>query len=99
MVMQRTLGTKWGHAMLGLLCVVAACRGVCDTVSVVDVSHMIQYDLQGVPFSCRRAALNHHTSSLLVFSNSSQASDLSRSVIIVPVTRSTNAILKDLSFY
>ncbi|MCO5576861.1 hypothetical protein L7F22_030681 [Adiantum nelumboides] len=96
MVMQRVLGMEWGHALLGLLCMVAVCVEMCDAAAVVDVYRMIQYDLQGVPFGSRRAALNHHASSLLLYSNANHSSDLSRSVIIVPIARASFSIFNDL---
>ncbi|MCO5596010.1 hypothetical protein L7F22_050063 [Adiantum nelumboides] len=96
MAMQRALGMEWGHALLGLLCIVAVCVEMCDAAAVVDVYRMIQYDLQGVPFGSRRAALNHHASSLLLYSNANHSSDLSRSVIIVPIARASFSIFNDL---
>eukprot|EP00250_Pteridium_aquilinum_P002233 c12426_g1_i1 orf=127-1821(+) len=96
MAMQRVLSMECVYALVGVLCLVAACVEMCDAVAVVDVYRMIQYDLQGVPLGSRRAALNHHASSLLLFSNSNHSSDLSRSVLIVPISRASISALRDL---
>lgn len=82
------------HALLALLCLFAACVEICDAVAVVDVYRMIQYDLNGIPFGSRRAALNHHASSLLFSHN--QGADLSRTVLIVPIARVNISVLNDL---
>ncbi|KAG6433113.1 hypothetical protein SASPL_104720 [Salvia splendens] len=67
-----------------LLIIVMTCVELCDAVAVVDVYRLVQYDLAGVPFGSRLAALNHHAASSL-FSSSSAASDLSRTVLILPL--------------
>lgn len=68
--------------LLAFLCLFAACIEICDAAAVVDAYRMIQYDLKGIPFGSRRAGLNHHAGSMLF---THQATDLSRTVIIVPI--------------
>lgn len=64
-----------------------ACVELCDAVTVVDVYRLVQYDLAGVPFGSRLAALNHHAGSSLLSSSAAAgaAADLSRTVLILPV--------------
>lgn len=62
---------------------------VADAAAVVEVYRMIQYDLRGMPLGSRRAALNHHASSSL----SRPGSDLSRTVVILPITKLNTTIL------
>ncbi|KAK4441308.1 Nicalin-1 [Sesamum alatum] len=71
-------------SVITLLIIVTACVELCDAVTVVDVYRLVQYDLGGVPFGSRLAALNHHAASSL-FSSSGAAADLSRTVLILPV--------------
>ncbi|KAF3778862.1 Nicalin-1 [Nymphaea thermarum] len=61
--------------------VLLACVELGDAAAVVDVYRLIQYDLSGVPFGSRRAALNHHAGSSL----DASGVDLSRTVVIVPI--------------
>ncbi|KAL3828592.1 hypothetical protein ACJIZ3_017394 [Penstemon smallii] len=72
-------------SILTVLIIVMACVELCDAVTVVDVYRLVQYDLGGVPFGSRLAALNHHAGSSSFFSSSSAAADLSRTVLILPV--------------
>ncbi|KAK4440585.1 Nicalin-1 [Sesamum alatum] len=71
-------------SVIALLIIVMACVELCDAVTVVDVYRLVQYDLAGMPFGSRLAALNHHAGSSL-FSSSAAATDLSRTVLILPV--------------
>ncbi|KAL0460805.1 UNVERIFIED_CONTAM: Nicalin-1 [Sesamum latifolium] len=71
-------------SVITLLIVVMVCVELCDAVTVVDVYRLVQYDVGGVPFGSRLAALNHHAGSSL-FSSSGAAADLSRTVLILPV--------------
>ncbi|KAL3850279.1 hypothetical protein ACJIZ3_012161 [Penstemon smallii] len=70
-------------SVVALLIIVMACVELCDAVTVVDVYRLVQYDIGGVPFGSRLAALNHHAGSS--FLSSSPAADLSRTVLILPV--------------
>ncbi|XP_047938910.1 nicalin-1-like [Salvia hispanica] len=72
---------------IALLIIVMACAELCDAIAVVDVYRLVQYDLAGVPFGSRLAALNHHAASSLFSSSAAAgaAADLSRTVLILPV--------------
>ncbi|KAG8371150.1 hypothetical protein BUALT_Bualt13G0056800 [Buddleja alternifolia] len=73
-------------SVITLLIIVMACVELCDAVTVVDVYRLVQYDLAGVPFGSRLAALNHHAgSSLFSSAGAGAAADLSRTVLILPV--------------
>lgn len=74
-------------SMITLLIIVMACVELCDAATVVDVYRLVQYDLAGVPFGSRLAALNHHAASSLFSSSAAAAAaaDLSRTVLILPV--------------
>ncbi|KAH6755334.1 M28 Zn-peptidase nicastrin [Perilla frutescens var. hirtella] len=74
-------------SLIALLILVTACVELCDAVTVVDVYRLVQYDLAGVPFGSRLAALNHHAASSLFSSSAAAgaAADLSRTVLILPV--------------
>ncbi|KAL0389970.1 UNVERIFIED_CONTAM: Nicalin [Sesamum calycinum] len=74
-------------SVIALLIIVMACVELCDAVTVVDVYRLVQYDLAGVPFGSRLAALNHHAGSSLFSSSaaSGAVTDLSRTVLILPV--------------
>jgi hypothetical protein len=69
------------YSMIALVFVLVACVELCDAATVVDVYRLIQYDISGVPFGSRLAALNHHAGSL----HSAPGADLSRTVLIIPV--------------
>ncbi|KAL3682790.1 hypothetical protein R1sor_000812 [Riccia sorocarpa] len=80
------------RAVAALLVVVAvAYIEICDAAAVVDVYRMIQYDFQGTPFGSRRAAVNHHATSGL----SVTGSDLSRTVVILPVDKANVTLLNE----
>ncbi|KAL8496322.1 hypothetical protein ACS0TY_020149 [Phlomoides rotata] len=84
-------------SVITLLIIVMACVELCDAVTVVDVYRLVQYDLAGVPFGSRLAALNHHAGSSL-FSSSSAAGaavDLSRTVLILPVRELNLTFIKE----
>lgn len=72
-------------SVIALLVMVVACAELCDAVTVVDVYRLVQYDIGGVPLGSRLAALNHHAGSSLFASSAGTASDLSRTVLILPV--------------
>ncbi|GFP92272.1 nicalin [Phtheirospermum japonicum] len=75
-------------SLVTLLIIVMTCVELCDAVTVVDVYRLVQYDLAGVPFGSRLAALNHHAGSSLFSSSvaaAGAAADLSRTVLILPV--------------
>ncbi|KAK4409097.1 Nicalin-1 [Sesamum angolense] len=74
-------------SVIALLIIVMACVELCDAVTVVDVYRLVQYDLAGVPFGSRLAALNHHAGSSLFSSSGAggAVADLSRTVLILPV--------------
>ncbi|KAL2507426.1 Nicalin [Forsythia ovata] len=69
-------------SVITLLIIVMTCVELCDAVTVVDVYRLVQYDVGGMPFGSRLAALNHHAGSAVL---SSGAADLSRTVLILPV--------------
>ncbi|KAL6320249.1 hypothetical protein AAG906_005324 [Vitis piasezkii] len=51
------------YSVITILFVFVACVELCDAVTVVDVYHLIQYDLIGVHFGSRLPNLNHHATS------------------------------------
>lgn len=71
------------YPIIGLLIVLIACVEFSDAVTAVDVYRLVQYDIAGVPFGSRLATLNHHAGSS--FFGSGSSSDLSRTVLILPV--------------
>ncbi|CAA0824315.1 Unknown protein [Striga hermonthica] len=78
-----------------LLIIVMACAELCDAVTVVDVYRLVQYDLAGMPFGSRFAALNHHAGSSLYSSSAGAAADLSRTVLILPVRELNLTSIRD----
>lgn len=81
-------------SVITLLIIVMACVELCDAVTVVDVYRLVQYDLGGVPFGSRLAALNHHAGSSLF--SSSEVADLSRTVLILPVRELNLTLIRGL---
>ncbi|KAL4182992.1 hypothetical protein AMTRI_Chr11g152960 [Amborella trichopoda] len=79
------------YSVLALVFVLMACVELCDASAVMDVYRLIQYDLSGSPFGSRRASLNHHAGSALF----SPGTDLSRTVIMVPVRELNITLLRD----
>ncbi|KAL9247327.1 hypothetical protein vseg_020769 [Gypsophila vaccaria] len=77
--------------MAAMLCIVVACVELGDAATAVDVYRLIQYDLAGVPFGSRFAAVNHHAGSSL----SAVAGDLSRTVVILPLRRLNLSSVQD----
>ncbi|KAJ8750234.1 hypothetical protein K2173_014149 [Erythroxylum novogranatense] len=69
------------YSIIPLVFILVACVELCDAATVVDVYRLIQYDISGVPFGSRLAALNHHASSL----HFPPAADLSRTVLMIPI--------------
>ncbi|KAL6527942.1 hypothetical protein OROMI_029753 [Orobanche minor] len=82
-------------SMITLLIIVMACAELCDAVTVVDVYRLVQYDLGGVPFGSRLAALNHHAGSSLYSSSSGAVADLSRTVLILPLRELNLTSIRD----
>ncbi|KAK6163560.1 hypothetical protein DH2020_000424 [Rehmannia glutinosa] len=84
-------------SVITLLIIVMACVELCDAVTVVDVYRLVQYDLAGVPFGSRLAALNHHAGSSLFSSSAAAgaAADLSRTVLILPVRELNLTFIKE----
>ncbi|XP_073151580.1 uncharacterized protein [Henckelia pumila] len=80
-------------SVITLLIIVMACVELCDAVTVVDVYRLVQYDLGGVPFGSRLAALNHHAGSSLF--SSSEVADLSRTVLILPVRELNLTLIRE----
>lgn len=78
------------YSMLALVFILVACVELCDAATVVDVYRLIQYDISGVPFGSRLAAVNHHACSL----HFSPAADLSRTVVMMPVRELNITFLK-----
>ncbi|GMN68310.1 hypothetical protein TIFTF001_037365 [Ficus carica] len=66
--------------VIELVVILLACVEFCGAGTVVDVYRLIQYDISGVPFGSRFAALNHHAAS----THFPPGSDLSRTVLIIP---------------
>ncbi|XP_044481180.1 nicalin-like isoform X2 [Mangifera indica] len=79
------------YSMLALIFILVACVELCDAATVVDVYRLIQYDISGVPFGSRLAAVNHHAGSL----HFSPAADLSRTVVMMPVRELNITFLKE----
>ncbi|XP_073066336.1 uncharacterized protein [Primulina eburnea] len=80
-------------SVITLLIIVMACVELCDAATVVDVYRLVQYDLGGVPFGSRLAALNHHAGSSLF--SSSEVADLSRTVLILPVRELNLTLIRE----
>ncbi|KAL6563682.1 hypothetical protein OROGR_002641 [Orobanche gracilis] len=82
-------------SMITLLIIVMACAELCDAVTIVDVYRLVQYDLGGVPFGSRLAALNHHAGSSLYSSSAGAVADLSRTVLILPLRELNLTSIRD----
>ncbi|CAI0544143.1 unnamed protein product, partial [Linum tenue] len=78
------------YSMIPLLFLLLACVELSDAAAAVDVYRLVQYDISGVPFGSRIAALNHHAASL----HSSAGADLSRSVLIIPLRELNISLVK-----
>lgn len=78
-------------SVMALCLVLLACVELGDAATAVDVYRLIQYDLAGAPFGSRFANLNHHAASSLTDSNA----DLSRTVVIIPVSELDVSSIKD----
>ncbi|CAL1403856.1 unnamed protein product [Linum trigynum] len=79
------------YSMIPLLFLLLACVELSDAAAAVDVYRLVQYDISGVPFGSRLAALNHHAASL----HSSAGADLSRSVLIIPLRELNISLVKE----
>ncbi|XP_075484657.1 uncharacterized protein LOC142524515 [Primulina tabacum] len=79
-------------SVITLLIIVLACVELCDAATVVDVYRLVQYDLGGVPFGSRLAAVNHHAGSSLSFS---EVADLSRTILILPVRELNLTLIRE----
>ncbi|CAN4119190.1 unnamed protein product [Withania somnifera] len=77
------------YPILTLIFILSTCVDLYDAITVVDVYRLVQYDLSGVPFGSRLAALNHHAGSSLL------AEDLSRTVLMLPVRELNLDIIKE----
>ncbi|PHT69056.1 hypothetical protein T459_28543 [Capsicum annuum] len=77
------------YPLLTLLFILFTCVDLYDAVTVVDVYRLVQFDISSVPFGSRLATLNHHAASSLF------GSDLSRSVIILPVRELDLDLIKE----
>lgn len=64
-----------------------------DAAAVMDVYRMIQYDIGGSPFGCRRSALNFYASSS---GTAISDADLARAVIVMPVNSVDFSLLDDI---
>ncbi|GER33203.1 nicalin [Striga asiatica] len=82
-------------SVITLLIIVMACAELCDAVTVVDVYRLVQYDIAGVPFGSRFAALNHHAGSSIYSSSHGAVADLSRTVLILPVRELNLTFIRD----
>ncbi|XP_073313284.1 uncharacterized protein [Primulina huaijiensis] len=80
-------------SVITLLIIVLACVELCDAATVVDVYRLVQYDLGGVPFGSRLAAVNHHAGSSLF--SSSEVADLSRTILILPVRELNLTLIRE----
>lgn len=83
------------YSVIALVFVLVACVELCDAATVVDVYRLIQYDISGVPFGSRLAGLNHHAGSL----HFPPGSDLSRTVLIIPLRELNMSFVKGYSFF
>lgn len=79
------------YSVIALFFVLLACVELGDAATAVDVYRLIQYDLAGVPFGSRLATVNHHAGSSLSASNS----DLSRTVVIIPIRDLDLSVVQD----
>ncbi|XP_035546105.1 nicalin-1 [Juglans regia] len=79
------------YSIIALVFILVACVELCDAATVVDVYRLIQYDISGVPFGSRLAALNHHAGSL----HFAPGADLSRTVVIIPVRELNMSFVKE----
>lgn len=82
------------YKMIALVFIVVAFVELSDAVAVVNVYRLVQYDLGGVPYGSRFASLNHHAASSL-FSPSSASSDLSRTVLILPLREFNQTFIQE----
>ncbi|CAM8978563.1 unnamed protein product [Rhodiola kirilowii] len=79
------------YSVIALVFILIACVELCDAATVVDVYRLIQYDISGVPFGSRFAALNHHATSIPV----PPAADLSRAVVIIPIREVNSSFIAE----
>ncbi|XLS49106.1 hypothetical protein HN51_009783 [Arachis hypogaea] len=79
------------ESVIALVFVLVACVELCDGATVVDVYHLIQYDISGAPFGSRLAGLNHHATSL----HFSPHADLSRTVLLIPLREFNISFVKE----
>ncbi|OIT26429.1 PREDICTED: nicalin-1-like [Nicotiana attenuata] len=82
------------YPVIALIIAVIAFVELSDAVTVVDVYRLVQYDISGVPFGSRLAVLNHHAGSSL-FASGGSGSDLSRTVLILPVRELDPTLIKE----
>ncbi|KAG9128973.1 hypothetical protein Leryth_014743 [Lithospermum erythrorhizon] len=80
----------WQRKQLAFLLLIAAVIELSDAVAVVDVYRLVQYDLAGLPFGSRVAALNHHAASAFF-----SPADLSRTVILLPLKELELAFIRE----
>ncbi|KAM7274128.1 hypothetical protein ACFE04_028792 [Oxalis oulophora] len=82
-------------SVIALVFLLMACveLRLCDAATVVDVYRLIQYDMSGAQFGSRLAALNHHAASM----HFGQGTDLSRTVLIIPVRQLNLTFVKDFT--
>ncbi|VFQ94133.1 unnamed protein product [Cuscuta campestris] len=85
------------YSLMVLVFVLVACVELGDAVTAVDVYRLVQYDLSGVPYGSRLASLNHHAGSSFLSSSSGLGSiaDLSRSVIMLPLSELNLTLIKE----
>nr|XP_043609577.1 nicalin-1 [Erigeron canadensis] len=79
------------YPVITLVFILIACVELCDASTAVDVYRLIQYDIAGAPFGSRVASLNHHAGSSLF----APGSDLSRTVVILPLTELNDTFIKE----
>ncbi|CAM8964253.1 unnamed protein product [Rhodiola kirilowii] len=79
------------YSVLALVVILVACVELCDAATVVDVYRLIQYDISGVPFGSRFAALNHHATSFPC----PPGADLSRAVAMLPLSEVNSSFIAD----
>ncbi|GAA0154973.1 hypothetical protein LIER_12806 [Lithospermum erythrorhizon] len=80
----------WQRKQLAFLLLIGAVIELSDAVAVVDVYRLVQYDLAGLPFGSRVAALNHHAASAFF-----SPADLSRTVILLPLKELELAFIRE----
>uniref|UniRef100_A0A7N0UXC4 Nicalin n=1 Tax=Kalanchoe fedtschenkoi TaxID=63787 RepID=A0A7N0UXC4_KALFE len=78
-------------SVFALVFILVACVELCDAATVVDVFRLIQYDISGVPFGSRFAALNHHVTSIPF----PPGADLSRAVVMLPLREVNSSFVED----